>query len=164
MSKKTSETKLRYYWRFFDYSMTNTTLIVFCYSCFLPGNQVLKFLNSFTSMPLRTNQLLINPIQDGLFRGYSRMGKEQKGPLPKICQTYPAMMKLFTVIPYQKKIQKLYESPDTPLEFCGRQHFFTGNHQILLYQEIQIETVFWFIISIYFNFSWVFIDCYNKHG
>ena len=23
---------------------------------------------------------------------------------------------------------------------------------------------FWYIISIYFNFSWVFIDCYNKHG
>ena len=23
---------------------------------------------------------------------------------------------------------------------------------------------FWYIISIYFNFSWVFKDCYNKHG
>ena len=27
-----------------------------------------------------------------------------KSPLPKICHTYPTMMKLFTVIPYQKKI------------------------------------------------------------
>ena len=39
-------------------------------------------------------------------------------PLPKICHTYPTMMKLGTVIPYPKKIQKIYESRDTPLEFC----------------------------------------------
>ena len=43
----------------------------------------------------------------------------QKGPpLSKICYTYPAMMKLGTVIPYLKKIQKLYESREGPLEFC----------------------------------------------
>ena len=53
-----------------------------------------------------------NPIQDGHFRG-------QKGPpLPKICHTYPAMMKLGTVITYLKKIQKIYESRDTHPEFC----------------------------------------------
>ena len=40
------------------------------------------------------------------------------GPLPKICHTYTTMMKLGTVIPYLKKIQKIYESRDTPLEFC----------------------------------------------
>ena len=46
-------------------------------------------------------------------------GSGQKGhPLPKICHTYPTMMKLGTVIPYPKKIQKIYESRDTPLEFC----------------------------------------------
>ena len=39
-------------------------------------------------------------------------------PLPKICHTYPAMMKLGTVIPYLKKIEKIYESRDTPPEFC----------------------------------------------
>ena len=55
-----------------------------------------------------------NPIQDGLFRGCSRMGGGQKGPLPKICHTYPTMMKLGTIIPYPKKIQKIYESRDTP--------------------------------------------------
>ena len=47
---------------------------------------------------------------------------------------YPTMMKLSTLIPYPKKIQKLYESRDTPFEFS----FFTGNQHILLYQEIQI--------------------------
>ena len=60
-----------------------------------------------------------NPIQDGLFWGFSRMeGGGKKAPLPKICHTYPTIMKLGTVIPYPKKIQKIYESRDTPLEFC----------------------------------------------
>ena len=31
---------------------------------------------------------------------------------------YPAMMKLGTVIPYPKKIPKIYESRDIPYEFC----------------------------------------------
>ena len=45
-----------------------------------------------------------NPIQDGLFRSCSRMGEGQKGtPFPKICHTYPTMMKRGTVIPYPKK-------------------------------------------------------------
>ena len=80
-----------------------------------------------------------NPIHDGHFRGCSMMGGGKKAPpLPKICHTYPTMMKLGTVIPYPKKIQKIYESRDTPLEFCWHQHFFTGNQQVLLYQEIQI--------------------------
>ena len=40
--------------------------------------------------------LPFNPIQDGLFQGFSRMGtRGQKGlPLPKIFHTYPTMMKL----------------------------------------------------------------------
>ena len=42
----------------------------------------------------------------------------KKAPLPKICYTYPTMMKLGTVIPYLKKMQKIYKSSDTPLEFC----------------------------------------------
>ena len=40
------------------------------------------------------------------------------GPLPKICHTYPTIMKLGTVIPYLRKIQKMYKSGDTPLGFC----------------------------------------------
>ena len=49
----------------------------------------------------------------------------EKGPsLPKICRTYPTMMKLGTVMPDPKKIQKIYESRDTPLELCWYQHFF----------------------------------------
>ena len=33
-------------------------------------------------------------------------------------------MKLGTIIPYLKKFQELYESRETPLEFCWHQHFF----------------------------------------
>ena len=38
----------------------------------------------------------------------------KKAPLPKICHTHPTMMKFSTVIPYLKRIQKIYESRDTP--------------------------------------------------
>ena len=82
-------------------------------------------------------ELVLNPIQDGPFRGCSRMGGK-KVPHPKICHTYPAIMKLGIIIPYLKKIQKIYESLDTFLESCWHQHFFTGNQQILIFQEIQI--------------------------
>ena len=116
-----------------------------------------------------------NPYQDGLFRDCSRIGGRgggKKTPLPKICHTYPTMMKLGTVIPYLKKFQKLYESRDKPLEFCWHQHFlfcwhqhfFTRNLQILLYQEIQISIPFRYILSKSSNFFWVFKDCFNKRG
>ena len=45
-------------------------------------------------------------------------GVGKQAPFPKICRTYPTMIKLGTVIPYPKKIQKIYDSRDTTLEFC----------------------------------------------
>ena len=51
------------------------------------------------------------------FWGCSQIGGK-KVPLPKICHTYPTMIKLGTIIPYLKKIQKMYESYDTPFKFC----------------------------------------------
>ena len=47
-----------------------------------------------------------NPIQDGFLQGCSRMGEPKRPPLPKICHTYPTMMKLGIVISYFKKIKK----------------------------------------------------------
>ena len=81
---------------------------------------------------------LFNPIQDGLFWGCSRMREPFWPPLPRICRTYPTMMKLGTVISYLMKIQKIYKSRDTSIEFCWHQHVFTRNQQVLLHQEIQI--------------------------
>ena len=45
-------------------------------------------------------------------------GGAKRPPFRKICQTSPTIMKLGTVIPYLRKIQKIYESRDTILEFC----------------------------------------------
>ena len=54
----------------------------------------------------------------GFFRAAHGWGRPKRSPLPKIRHTYPTMMKVGTVIPYPKKIQKIYEPRDTPLEFC----------------------------------------------
>ena len=89
-------------------------------------------------------------------------GGGQKVPL----SSFAHILQLWNlaVIPYLKKIYNIYESSDTLLEFCWNQHFFNGNQEILLYQEIQICIMFWCIISNSFNFSWVFKDCFNKYG
>ena len=79
---------------------------------------VLKIELLLTALSNFEKKVALNPIQDGFFRGCSRMGGGQ------ICHTYPTMMKLGTVILYLKKFQKLYKSSDTPFEFCWHQHFF----------------------------------------
>ena len=73
----------------------------------------------------------------GIFRAAHGCGG-QKDPPSLESITYPTTMKLGTVMPYLKKTQKIYESRDTPPEFCWHQHLFTRNQQSLLYQEIQI--------------------------
>ena len=50
--------------------------------------------------------------------GAAHERKEEYPFLSKICHTYRTMMKIGTVIPYLKKIQRIYESRDTPLDFC----------------------------------------------
>ena len=54
----------------------------------------------------------------GIFGAAHGWGEGTKGPLSKICHTYRTIMKLDTVIPYLKKIQNMYESRDTPPDFC----------------------------------------------
>ena len=46
------------------------------------------------------------------------VGWAKRPHLTKICHTYSTMMKSGTVMPYLKKIQKIYESRDTHREFC----------------------------------------------
>ena len=63
--------------------------------------------------------VIFNPIQDGLFLGLLTDGGAFLVPhLPKIRHRYPTMIKVTTVIPYLRKIQKMYKSCDTFLEFC----------------------------------------------
>ena len=64
-----------------------------------------------------TNIFSVNHIQVGSFQDCSRI-EVQKCPRPKICHTYPTMMKLSTVIPYLTKIQNKYKSRDTPIKIC----------------------------------------------
>ena len=62
----------------------------------------------------------VNPIQDGRFWDCSRIGGGGAfwPPFPKICHTYTTIMKPGTVIHYLRKIQKMYKSRDTSLDFC----------------------------------------------
>ena len=84
-----------------------------------------------------THYYIINPIQDGLFSGLLTDGRGAKRTPPKICHTsYNDETWHSYTLP--KEDPKIYESRDTPLEFCWHQHFFTRNQQILLHQEIQI--------------------------
>ena len=62
--------------------------------------------------------LALTLFRMGFFGAAEEWGVAKRAPLPKICHTDPTMMKLVTVIPYPKKIQKIYDSHDTPLEFC----------------------------------------------
>ena len=52
---------------------------------------------------------LLTLFRMGLFGLLTDGGCPKRPPLPKICRTCLAIMKLGTVIPYLKKIQKLYE-------------------------------------------------------
>ena len=53
-------------------------------------------------------------------KGYSELAKSsplfQIQPIFQFYLTYPTTMKLGTVIPYLKKIEKIYESCDTTLD------------------------------------------------
>ena len=67
---------------------------------------------------LRPERASLTLFRMGLFWAAHRGGGGFLAPLPKICLTYPTMMKLGTVIPYHRKIQKMYKSRATFLEFC----------------------------------------------
>ena len=74
----------------------------------------------------------VNHIQVGSFWGCSRIGVRKCPPplMPKICLTYPTMMKLSMVIPCLKKIQNIYKSRDTTVKFGWHHYFFTKNKQL----------------------------------
>ena len=106
------------YDRMFEFFIANN-LISKNQSGFRPGDSCINQLLSITqeiyqsvddNLEVRAVFKAFNPIQDGLFWGCSwiaggRGGGETGGGV-------------VTVIPYPKKIQKIYDSRDTPLEFC----------------------------------------------
>ena len=80
---------------------------------------------------------LLTIFRTGLF-GAGHGSGWKNVPHYEICQTYPTMMKLSTIITYLTKIQNIYKSRDIPIKFCWHLYFFTKNQQLLLYQEMQI--------------------------
>ena len=63
-----------------------------------------------------TNLGILTLFRMGLFGAANEWGGLLS--LPKICHRYPIMIKLDTVIPYLKKILKIYKSRDAPLDIC----------------------------------------------
>ena len=49
---------------------------------------------------------------------YKVLFEKLEPPPPLKCLTCPTMITLGTVMPYPNKIQKIYKSHDTSLEFC----------------------------------------------
>ena len=107
-----------------------------------------------------------NPIQDGLFRGCSRMVRGQKAPPP------PSPWNLSQIfyndenrhnIPYLKKIKNIYESCDTPLEFCWHQHFFPEISKFCCIKNyrhrLHFDTQFLILLTFLESLNW-----FDKYG
>ena len=87
-----------------------------------------KFRHRYLSMNFEKFLIL---FRMGIFEAAHGWGEAKKAPSLKSVTNTLQWWNL-------EKIQKIYESRDTPPEFCWHQNFFTGNQLILLYQEIQI--------------------------
>ena len=94
------------------------------YSLFQNSDSSFRQFHILSTYLLWAQEIWVNPIEDGLFPGCSRMRGWEKSTFLKFCHTYPIIMKLDTVAPYLKTIQKAYKSSYTFLEFCWHQHFF----------------------------------------
>ena len=116
---------------------------------------------SFISL-LQNKKESFNPIQDGFWWGCSTMGR-QKAPthLPKIWPTYPTIMKIDTVTPYLKKIQKIYQSRKSSLDSCWHKHFFYQKSSTFVTSRNTDIDFISMLISNSFNFFWVFKCCFH---
>ena len=108
---------------------------------YLRGNQSFYF-DLFIKKTDSLKVPFLNPIKHGSFRGCSRMEREKIPSLPKICQTYPTIIKLGRAIPYLKKNQIYINHVTQPLSSADISFFFTRNQKFLLYKELQIQILF----------------------
>ena len=105
---------------------------------------------------------VLNPIQDELFRGCSRMvrGGAKRSPLlPKICHTYPAMIKLGTAIPYLKNIKKYMNHVTHPLSSTDINNFSSENSKFSCIKKLMYRLHF---ESLKIFFSLNKRRCFNK--
>ena len=87
-----------------------------------------------------------------------------KGPLSKICHTYPTMMKLGTIIPYLKKIQKYMNHVTYVLSSADINIFSLEISKICYFKKCRYRLHFNISLLILLTFCWIFKDCFNKHG
>ena len=66
----------------------------------------------------------------------------KKVPLPKICHTYTAMVKLGAVIPYLKKIQRMHKTRDTPLISADISDFSRKSANFAISRNANIDCIF----------------------
>ena len=110
--------------------------------------------------------ICFNPVQDGPFRGCSRMNGRGGG-----AKNSPSL-KSVTHIHYQTSHSYTLPKEDSKNIWTTwhtswvalTSAFFIENQQSLQYQKIQIQITFRYIISNSFNFSWVFKNFFNRHG
>ena len=102
-----------------------------------------EFLENYDFEFRKKNYSEINSIKDEPFTGSPRMvGEAKNSPPPWNLSHISYNDETWHSYTLPKKIQTIYNTRDTPLEFCCYQDFFTGNQQLLLYQEIQIYVAF----------------------
>ena len=98
--------------------------------------------------------------------GDSLMGKRiKRSPFPKICHSYPTVVKFGKVMHYLKKIQKINKWCDTRLSATDISIFYRKSANFALSENTDVDFQMC-IISNSFNFSSVFEDKYslNKYG
>ena len=98
-----------------------------------------------------------------LFGAAHGCGGTKNVPLPKICHTYHAVMKLGTVMHYLKKVQKYLSHVTHPLS-CGDTSFFHRKSENFAASENTDIGLFWYIISDLYNFFLSLKRFFNKHG
>ena len=108
--------------------------------------------------------VIIKPIQDGRFQGCSRMEEGQKAPLPKICHTYPTMIKLDTAISYLKKIQKYIKYVTHHLSSADISIFSLEISNFCYFKKYRYRLHFNTKFLILLTFFLVFKGCSNKCG
>ena len=130
-------------------------------------NQLIKLKPLILASLLQRHIMMLRSMRLTLFRIGLQMGwGQQKDSSLKFCHKYPSMMKLGTVVPSRKDIQKIYESGETLLEFADisifllkikkfcyikqyrhRLHFDIQFLIYLTFQSLQINMITIFAIS-----------------
>ena len=100
----------------------------------------------------------------GFFGTAHGWGEVKKVPLSNIYITYAVMIKLGTVIPYQRKIQKnIWITWQTPWILLTSAFFHQKSASFAISRN-KVQVLFWYIISNPFNFFWIFRDYISKYG